>query len=82
MKEVEAMGNQIIKRLLEIYKPVFTREEDGCYSVEIPDFPGCCSWGENLEHARAMIEEAAELWVEAELASYNNRKSKQSEFVH
>ncbi len=75
-----------IREILRKHPPVFTQEPDGCYSVSVPDFPGCCSWGENLEHAKEMIEEAAELWVEAELESrYNlnvSNLSRSRELVH
>jgi predicted RNase H-like HicB family nuclease len=39
-------------------KVVFHQEEDGRYSVFVPGFPGCSSWGETLEEARANIHEA------------------------
>lgn len=51
------------KKILQ-YDAVFEKEEDGGYSVWIPDLPGCASQGENLEEAIENIKEAAELYLE------------------
>ncbi len=70
-------GRQIVKRLLEIYKPAFHKCEDPetGYWVEIPEFPGCVSEGETLEEAREMIEEAAEGWLLCTLEASADSKS-------
>ncbi|MFO0054579.1 MAG: type II toxin-antitoxin system HicB family antitoxin, partial [Dolichospermum sp.] len=39
-------------------------EEDGGYTVIIPDLSGCMSQGDNLEEAIENINEARELWIE------------------
>jgi predicted RNase H-like HicB family nuclease len=39
-------------------------EDDGGYTVIIPDLPGCISQGETLEEAIENINEARELWIE------------------
>jgi predicted RNase H-like HicB family nuclease len=39
-------------------------EEDGGYTVMIPDLPGCMIQGDNLEEAIENINEARELWIE------------------
>jgi predicted RNase H-like HicB family nuclease len=46
------------------YDVVFEREEDGGYSVWVPDLPGCCSQGDTLEEAIEMIKEAMALYLE------------------
>ncbi len=46
------------------YDAVFEKEEDGGYSVWIPDLPGCTSQGNNLEEAMGNIKEAMELYLE------------------
>jgi predicted RNase H-like HicB family nuclease len=46
------------------YDAVFEKEEDGGYSVWIPDLPGCASQGDTLEEAIENIKEAAELYLE------------------
>ncbi len=69
-------GRQIVKRLLEIYKPAFHKcdaPETG-YWVEIPEFSGCVSEGETLEEAREMIEDAAEGWLLCTLEASVNSK--------
>jgi len=39
-------------------------EEEGGYTIMIPDLPGCISEGETLEEAFININEAKELWIE------------------
>ncbi|MBI1829982.1 MAG: type II toxin-antitoxin system HicB family antitoxin [Planctomycetes bacterium] len=46
-------------------KIIIHREVDGRYSVAAPALPGCYSWGDTLEEARANIREAAEGWLDA-----------------
>ncbi len=46
------------------YDAVFEKEEDGGYSVWIPDLPGCASQGDNLEEAMSNIKEEMELYLE------------------
>ena len=48
-----------LKYLMSIYP-----EEDGGYTVMIPDLPGCMSQCESLEEAIENINEARELWIE------------------
>ena len=49
------------------YTRLFTREEDGRYSTSVLELPGCFSSGDTPEDAMEMLDEAIELWVEAEL---------------
>ena len=46
-----------------VYPANFYYEEDGGYSVEIPDLLGCVSQGENLEEAMEMAQDAALGWI-------------------
>lgn len=50
-------------RVLE-YNAIFTQEEEGGYSVHVPDLPGCYSQGETFEEAKVNIGEAIELFLE------------------
>lgn len=43
---------------------VFSPEEEGGYSVSVPDLPGCHSQGETFEEAQANITEAIQLYLE------------------
>lgn len=52
------------KKVLE-YNAVFTSEDEGGYSVYVPDLPGCLSQGETFEEAQANIKEAIELYLES-----------------
>ena len=40
-------------------------EPEGGYTVMVPALPGCITWGNNLDHARAMAKEAIELYIES-----------------
>lgn len=46
-----------------VYPANFYYEEDGGYSVEIPDLLGCVTQGENLEEAMEMAQDAALGWI-------------------
>ena len=46
------------------YNVVFQEEEEGGYSVWVPDLPGCASQGESVEEALGNIREAIELYLE------------------
>lgn len=46
------------------YEAVFIPEEDGGFSVIVPDLPGCVSEGGTLQKAEANIQEAIELYLE------------------
>lgn len=46
-----------------IYQIVLTPEEGGGYSVEVPDLPGCFTYGETVEDAAAMAADAAKTYV-------------------
>ena len=41
-----------------IYPAVFTSEKDGSFSVSFPDLEGCCTFGNNLQDALDMAEDA------------------------
>lgn len=46
-----------------VYPACFYQEEDGGYSVEVPDLKGCISQGNSLEEAIQMAEDAALGWL-------------------
>ena len=51
----------------EPYSRILIPEEDGGYSAEMLEFPGCYSSGETVEEALTNLEEAAKSWIEASL---------------
>lgn len=55
------------ENLLLTYPAVFFEAEEGGYSVEVPDLPGCISEGDTLAEAINMITDAASGWVLDEL---------------
>lgn len=46
------------------YNVMFTAEDEGGYSVYVPDLPGCNSQGDTFEEARINIKEAIGLYLE------------------
>lgn len=46
------------------YAAVVEREDDGRYSVYVPDLPGCASMGDTRREALANIREAISCYVE------------------
>jgi predicted RNase H-like HicB family nuclease len=52
------------KKTIKEYIVVFQEENEGGYSVWVPDLPGCASQGETLEEALNNIKEAIELYLE------------------
>jgi len=73
-----------IKRKILHYTAVFSRENDGGYSVKVPKLSGCFSQGDTFREAFKNIKEAVELYdaVDAsriareEFASGNTREIK------
>lgn len=57
------MKKAISKPVLE-YTAVFQEENDGQFSVWVPDLPGCASQGDTFEEALGNIREAIELYIE------------------
>lgn len=55
------------KKLLSYYA-IFDPAPEGGFNVSFPDFPGCVTFGRNIEEAKKAAREVLELWLE-ELAS-------------
>jgi predicted RNase H-like HicB family nuclease len=53
--------------LKEPYSRILIPEEEGGFSAEILEFPGCFSGGDTLEEAMCNLDEAAKSWIEASL---------------
>ncbi len=53
--------------LRQPYSRILIPEEEGGYSAEILEFPGCFSQGDTPQEALSNLEEAAENWIEATL---------------
>jgi predicted RNase H-like HicB family nuclease len=50
------------------YSRVLIPEDDGTFSAEILEFPGCFAQGNTPNEAFSNLEEAAKVWIEASLA--------------
>ena len=46
-----------------IYQAILTPENEGGYSVEVPDLPGCYSCGDDVADAAVMAADAAKTYV-------------------
>ncbi len=44
---------------------IFSEEDEGGFTVLVPDLPGCITFGDTLEEATAMVKEAIELYLES-----------------
>ena len=52
------------KKYISQFEVVFIAQEEGGYTVEVPDLPGCISEGDTFEEAYENIKEAIELYLE------------------
>lgn len=50
---------------IEGYNVIFTAEDEGGFSVSIPELPGCFTQGETMDEAIAMAKEAICLYLES-----------------
>ena len=55
-----------------VYPAIFTPDENGGYTVEVPDLPGCVTEGDDLGESIAMAEDAASGWILGELEEGND----------
>lgn len=46
------------------FEVIFTPQEEGGFTVEVPDLPGCISEGDTLAEAEKNIQEAIGLYLE------------------
>jgi antitoxin HicB len=46
------------------YEIQLQAEPEGGYTIIVPALPVCISWGENIEHARIVAQEAIEGYIE------------------
>lgn len=63
-----AKREQIAELLALPYARVFRAEEEGGFSAELLEFPGCFATGDDPGEVWDNLEEAIFLWVEAQLA--------------
>ncbi|MGB3531536.1 MAG: type II toxin-antitoxin system HicB family antitoxin [Saprospiraceae bacterium] len=50
------------------YRILLNPEPEGGYTVLVPSLPGCITYGESIDHAISMAEEAIELYIESQIA--------------
>jgi predicted RNase H-like HicB family nuclease len=49
---------------IRTYRVVLRKEPEGSFTVLVPALPGCITYGETVEEAMKMAEEAIKLYVE------------------
>jgi len=59
------MKRRIREILNRPYARILIRDDDGTYTAEILEFPGCYAEGETAEEAVKDLEQAAASWIEA-----------------
>jgi predicted RNase H-like HicB family nuclease len=59
------MNRSVEQILKQPYSRVLRPAEEGGYTAEVLEFPGCVTQGETLEEAYANLEDAARGWLEA-----------------
>ncbi|NMG60979.1 type II toxin-antitoxin system HicB family antitoxin [Geitlerinema sp. P-1104] len=65
MKQSNVINPKTLEYYLSLKYPMSIYPEDeGGYTVMIPDLPGCLSQGETLEEALANLDESRQLWLE------------------
>jgi predicted RNase H-like HicB family nuclease len=47
-----------------MYRIAMKKEPEGGYTVTVPSLPGCITYGENIDEAISMAEEAIELYIQ------------------
>ena len=47
------------------YRILLTKEPEGGYTVNVPTFPGCITFGETIDEAILMAKDAIELYIES-----------------
>ncbi len=47
------------------YRILLRKEPEGGYTVIVPSFPGCVTFGDTIEEAIEMAKEAIELYIES-----------------
>lgn len=56
-----------MKKIINEYhfEVIFTPQDEGGFTAEVPDLPGCITEGDSFEEAEENIQEAIELYLEA-----------------
>ena len=53
-----------MSKLKRQFQVIFIEQEEGGFTVEVPDLPGCISEGDTLEEAQKNISAAIQLYLE------------------
>lgn len=68
MTNAQLVNEQLIREYIaKPYNRILVREEDGRYSAQVLEWPGCYGEGETVEQANQSLDEAMAAWVEVML---------------
>lgn len=62
------------------YTVLFQKEPEGGYTAFVPTLPGCVTYGNDLTHAKNMVQEAIELYIESLKAHHEEVPSENEVF--
>lgn len=65
-----------------LYPAIFTKEQDGRYSVKVPDLEGCFTEGDTWQEAYQMAVEAIGLYLQSENNEFYYPKATNPENLH
>ena len=73
----------------------YSQNEDGSFTVEIPELPGCVTWGKTRAEAALMAEDAVQGWlvtglrfgdaipvIEDSVLAYVSDRNAPADFIH
>jgi antitoxin HicB len=66
--EIQIMPDKQLQHEARSYTAIFDPAEDGGFNVSFPAFPGCITFGNNMEEAKKSAKEILELWIEQLIA--------------
>ncbi len=71
-----------MEKQVKNYRILLRKETEGGYTVTVPILPGCVTYGDTLDHAIAMAEEAIEIYIESLIADGEEVPTEQNTFEY
>ena len=71
-----------MEKQVKSYRILLRKEPESGYTVIVPILPGCVTYGNTLDEAIAMAEEAIELYIESLVANGEEVPTEQDTFEY
>lgn len=71
-----------MEKQVKSYRILLRKEPESGYTVIVPILPGCVTYGNTLDEAIAMAEEAIELYIESLVANGEEVPTEQNTFEY